>query len=82
MAVINEFSDKLSVYMTNYRTDDTSLKTDTLKIYGCISEPSYSFTDRASHKASNIKSEWKDGIFTLYVSHNGPLHVYFLDCLG
>lgn len=70
---LRETADKLDFYLTNYRTDETKLRTDTIRIYGATAEPQYTFTDRASHQPSRVSATWKDGVYTLAVSHNGPL---------
>ena len=50
--VIKEYTNKLTFYLTNYDNDDISLKTDVIKIYGCSSEPTYSYVDRETiHQA-------------------------------
>lgn len=81
LGVIKEYSDKLTFYLTNYDNYFTSLKTDTIKIYGSTAEPTFSFTDRASHQASTVTKNWAGGVFTLYVRHNGPLDLT-VNCSG
>ena len=81
LGVIKEYSDKLTFYMTNYDNADSTLKTDTIKIYGSTSEPSFSYTDRASHQASTVSKSWSGGVFTLLVTHNGPLDMT-VNCSG
>jgi hypothetical protein len=80
--VIKEYSDYLTIYLSNYdNIIDTDLKIDTIRIYGSSSEPAYSFTDRADHQASKITKSWAAGVFTLNVSHNGPLDIT-VNCSG
>ncbi len=79
--VIKEFSDKLNIYLTNYDNLYTSLKTDTIKIAGSKTEPTFTYKDRASHQKSTVKSTWADSIFTLIVTHNGPLD-FTVNCAG
>lgn len=82
MGVMKEFADSLTFYLTNYRTDVTALKNDTLKIYGSKTLPTYYYKDRASHTASKIvKEEWADSVYTLIVAHNGPLDLT-IKCSG
>jgi hypothetical protein len=81
VGVIKEYSDKLTFYLTNYDNANTDLKTDIIKIYGSSSEPGYSFTDRADHQASTITTSWTGGVFTLNVTHNGPLDIT-VNCSG
>ncbi|TWU00270.1 Exo-beta-D-glucosaminidase precursor [Botrimarina colliarenosi] len=74
--IVKEHADSLSFYLNNYdNVIDTGLKTDTIKIYGATSEPSWSYADRASHQASVVTSDWTDGVFTLTVEHNGAIDI-------
>lgn len=51
-AVINEYTDRIDFYLNNYDEDaKTTLKTTTIKIFGCKSEPKYSFKDRGVNQA-------------------------------
>ena len=52
---------------------NTGLKTDTIKIYGSLAEPTWSYADRASHQASIVTKDWSGGVLTLTVQHNGAL---------
>lgn len=79
--VVKEFSDKLTFYLTNYDNYYTSIKTDTIKIFGSKTEPSFSYFDRASHQASAIKKTWVDSVYTLIVTHNGALDIT-INCAG
>jgi hypothetical protein len=80
--VIKEYSDHLKIYLSNYDNKiDVGLKTDTIKIYGSSSEPTYSYTDRADHQSSTVTKSWAGGVFTLNVSHNGPLDIT-VNCSG
>lgn len=82
MGVVKEFADSLTFYLTNYRTDVTALKNDTLRIYGSKITPAYYYKDRASHTASKIiKAEWTDSVYTLVVAHNGPIDI-IVKCAG
>lgn len=80
--VMKEYADSITIYLSNYDNEvDLGLKTDTIKIYGSSSEPSYSWTDRASHKASLVSKSWSDNVFTLTVKHNGSIDIK-LNCTG
>lgn len=70
---LRETADRLDFYLTNYRTDESGLRTDTIRIYGATTEPEYTFADRASHQPSRVEATWKDGVYVLAISHNGPL---------
>lgn len=80
--VVKEYSDKLTFYLSNYdNVIDTKLKTDIIKIYGSSQQPTYTYTDRANHKASEVTSSWLNGVLTLTVKHNGPIDIS-VDCAG
>lgn len=80
-AVVKEFSNKLTFYLTNYTPGSSALKTDVIKIYGSSSKPTYSFTDRADHQASSLSESWSGGVYTLTVNHNGALDIT-VNCAG
>jgi hypothetical protein len=79
--VIKEISNKVTFYLTNYDNTNTALKTDVIKINGCSAQPTYSYTDRVSHSASTITTSYSGGVFTLNVTHNGPLDIT-VNCSG
>lgn len=82
--LINEYSDHIDFYLTNYDEDNTTtLKTDTFKIYGCNAEPTVSgFQDRGVNQtASEISTSFADGTFTVTVRHNGPVE-FRIACAG
>ncbi len=73
---MKEYSTNVTFYLANYdNVLNTGLKTDTITIYGSSAEPTYSYTDRASHQASVVTENWIGGVFTLTVQHNGPLDI-------
>jgi len=80
--VMKEYADKVTFYLTNFdEKNQSTLKTNVIKIYGSTSEPTYSYTDRADHIASVLSKDWSDGVFTLTVEHNGPLDIT-INCQG
>lgn len=98
---MREYSDKLSLYMQNYRIkdglrygvgdgrlqDDKNLpeyaqQTDTIIVLGASAQPTISWKDNSEHSASTVTSEWKNGQFTVYVKHNGPLELTIDNCKG
>jgi hypothetical protein len=70
---LREFTDSLCCYMTNYRTDDLTLRTDTLRILGATSTPTFSFRDRGDHPASTVVGKADARGYLLTVTHRGPL---------
>jgi hypothetical protein len=75
VGLVKEYSGKLALYMSNYDNSDSTLKTDTVRIYGSSSQPTYTYADRGSHQASTLSAGWSGGVFTLTVKHCGPLDV-------
>ncbi|WP_428253036.1 glycoside hydrolase family 98 domain-containing protein, partial [Gynuella sp.] len=80
-AVIKEYRDKITFYLTNYTPDNSTLKTDVILISGATSQPVYSFTDTGDHPSSDLTSDWSNGTLTLNVNHNGPLEIT-VNCSG
>jgi hypothetical protein len=81
VGVVKEISNKVTYYLNNYDNTNTAFKTDIIKINGCSSQPTYSYTDRGSHTASTITTSYSSGVFTINVSHNGSLDIT-VNCSG
>lgn len=79
--VVKEYANKLDFYLTNYDVENTALKTNTIRITGASTTPTFTFRDRGEHTASNVTSSWVNGVFTLTVNHNGPLDIS-VNCSG
>ncbi|MBN2785582.1 MAG: carbohydrate-binding protein [Pontiellaceae bacterium] len=80
--IIKEYADHLDIYLNNYDNEvGFGMRTDTIKIHGSTSQPTYSFTDRGNHQASVLSESWVGGVFTLTVQHNGPLDMT-INCEG
>ncbi len=83
MGVVKEYPDHIDFYLQNYRNTESKqaasgftedgATTDIIRIYGATVRPTVEWKDRASHQASDVQQEWKDGVLTLTVSHNGSL---------
>ena len=80
-AIINEYSDHIDIYTNNYdriknNTYGTELRTDTFKISGCSSNPTYSAKDTGRNQTkSQISESYDNGTYTLTVKHNGPVEI-------
>lgn len=74
VSVIKEYADKVTFYLTNY-SNEGAKKTDVIKIIGSSSKPTFTHQDRATPASCDIKEEWKDGVYTLSVSHNGAVDI-------
>ncbi len=57
-----------------------SSKTEVIKIYGCTSKPTHSVSSRANGTAQ-VSENWKEDVYTLTVTHNGPLDLT-VNCSG
>ena len=42
--IVREFEDHIDLYLNNYRTDTTAVRTDSIIITGCTAEPALTFT--------------------------------------
>ncbi len=73
----SEYSDHIDVYLNNYNDRTASvLKTDVITINGSESKPTVKFKDRGSNIAKAVFTEsWSNGVYTLSISHNGPVDI-------
>lgn len=81
--VIKEYSDHFDFYLNNYDEEDAStLKTNTIKIYGASSKPSYTCKNRGvRQKRTEVTENWSNGVYTLTVKENGPVDIK-INCSG
>ncbi len=81
--IIKEFSDHMDIYLNNFdEKDPTTLKTNTIKIYGASSAPTYTIKHRGVNQLrSDVTENWSNGVYTLTVRHNGPVDIR-LNCAG
>ena len=82
-ALINEYSDHINVYLSNYDEDAaTTLKTESIKIAGASSKPTFTAKDRGVNQTASVITEsWNNGTYTLTVKHNGPVDIS-IKCSG
>lgn len=82
-AIINEYSDHIDIYANNFdNKSQTTLKTDTFKINGCNSQPTYTAIDTGRNQTkSEITESYSNGTYTLTVKHNGPVEIS-IKCSG
>lgn len=80
---ISEFSDSVEIYLNNYNgRNSKELKTDIITINGAENKPDVRFTDRGNGiTKADFTEDWSDGVYTLSVSHNGPVDITVL-CSG
>lgn len=82
-ALIHEYSDHIDIYANNFDNKaQTTLKTDTFKIAGCSTKPTYTAKDTGRNQTkSEITESYANGTYTLTVKHNGPVHIS-IKCSG
>lgn len=82
-ALITEYSDHIDIYTNNFdEKSQTTLKTDTFKISGCTSQPTYTAKDTGRNQTvSEISEKYSNGTYTLIVKHNGPVEIS-INCSG
>ena len=78
--IVNEYSDRIELYLNNYDEDAIIPATDVITVAGCSSEPEFSYDDRGRVDAK-ISSEYSNGVFTLSVTHVGPMDIT-INCSG
>jgi len=76
-AIIHEDEEGIDFYLNNYRSDTTARVNDVITIIGASEEPTYTYKKRAETSYSLPTKEWdaEKGLFTLTVSHNGPMEI-------
>lgn len=79
-AVWKEYSDYLTCYLTNYKVSGQTA-TSVIKINGASSRPSLDIAPRAEAIVQTVDDEWKDGVYTITVVHNGPVDLK-IGCSG
>lgn len=81
-ALVKEYADSICFYLNNYRSDTLKNVEDKIVINGATAEPKISWTKRAEATAS-VTPSWDaaKGIYTLTISHNGPVDLK-VECQG
>lgn len=78
--LIREYGDHINIYLNNYRSDTTALRTDVITIKGAKSEPTYTLT-RRSIASATASAAYEDGNYTLTIKHIGPVDIV-INCEG
>lgn len=78
--LVNEYSDHIDLYLNNYDEEALIPATDVITVSGCTSEPTYTYEDRGITTAK-FESSYSDGVFTLRITHIGPMDVT-INCSG
>ena len=82
--VIREYADSIVFYLNNYRTDTTTLRSDTILLRGVKGEPTYQLSKHSTAKGNtSVKEEYdaEAGNYKLTVKHCGALDL-IVKCSG
>lgn len=81
-ALVKEYADSICFYLNNYRSDTVKNVVDKIVINGVTAEPKLLWSKRVEATAT-VTPSWNaaKGIYTLVVSHNGPVDVK-IGCQG
>ena len=81
--IIREYADHIDLYLNNFNEDSpVQYKDDVITINGASEQPTYELTDRGTGTMQpKVTEEWSNGVYTLTVSHNGPVDVT-INCSG
>ena len=81
--LIREYSDHIDLYLNNFNEDSPiQLRDDVITINGATEKPSFEMIDRGiGIVAAKATEEWSNGVYTLTVSHNGPVGIT-IKCSG
>lgn len=60
---------------------DGTLRSSIIKVYGGTVQPTFSIAERGRHKTSSVNATWVDGVYTLTITHNGPVDLT-INCSG
>ena len=75
--IVREFDDHIEFYLNNYRTDTTTVRTDSIIITGCTAEPELTFTVHPYTKGAKPTAFQKygaeSGTDTIVVKHCGAV---------
>ena len=81
-ALVREYGDHIDLYLNNFRSDTTTMVTETIVVTGAKAEPSYTLTKRQLAAATAVP-EWnaETGAYTLTVRHKGGVDLT-IHCAG
>ena len=81
-ALVREYADHIDFYFNNFRTDTTTLVTETIVITGATAEPTFELTRRLLAKGTATGSwDAETGTYTLTLKHLGGIDLR-LSCTG
>ena len=80
LGIMKEYGDKITFYLSNYQTSGT-MSEDIITINGAQEEPTCNWENRGTQLQVKVTTQWKNGIYTITVKHNGPLDLT-IGCSG
>ena len=80
--LVREYADHIDFYLNNYRTDTTSVVTETIVVKGAAAEPSYTMK-KGLLATGSATAKWdaETGSYTLTVKHIGSITLT-VNCAG
>ena len=84
--IIREYADHIDFYLNNYRSDSTSIQTDSIIIYGSTEQPTYTKTTHTTNATGQSASlvgnyDAENHAYKLAVKHMGPVSLT-IKCIG
>lgn len=83
-AMVREYADHINVYVNNFRTDTTTLKTDIIQLTGCSTKPTYTYSNRSVYSKSKqlaFNESFSGSTYRLEVTHLGGVDIS-IQCSG
>ena len=78
---VTEFDDRVDIYLNNF-VPDAEPESDVIRITGASECPNYTLNDRGDGTVKpEVTEDWDGGVYTLTVSHNGPVEIS-VNCHG
>ena len=80
--IVREYSDHIDFYLNNFRTDTTTVVTETIAIKGAAAEPSYTMK-KGLLATGSATAEWdaETSTYTITVKHKGGINIT-VNCAG
>ena len=84
--IVREYADHIDFYLNNYRSDSTTVQTETIVVTGVTSEPSHTVqrhSTGARGQTATVSGQYnaEEHTYTVNVKHMGPVDVT-INCTG
>lgn len=74
--------DSMTIYLNNYRNayqkapyQEEAQQTNRICLTGLQQPPHFQLCERGKHSASTLQTSFEDGVFTMTITHNGPVEI-------